>query len=578
MGRRLWALLLVILLVGAVVVAANAATTSTTIEGGNALNAHCNGSALTVTKNGLDAFLDCAPTTQPPTTQPPGGPTVVGASSGIGPSGSGAVVVPKPTGTANGDVVIVGVNLTDDGFDIPAPAGWVVLDRTVMNTDPGSARLHTFAHTANNDGSNYSFATPGNSGPVIAGAESVRNAVLGVHDAGTDATGPALTTPTVTPQAGALVISVVAQDQSNTAQSYTPGSGWTERLDASEDGNQGTIEIETKVQASATGVSGAVTYTGNGAAARQAFTAIVALNPTSGTPTTTVPPVTTTTPPTTTAPPTTTQPPNTSGRLFTANSLWNTPLPAGATFHDKAALRSNFWYLNYESYGIPVFRASGSDPLVTVHVPATWGWPAGAIQVNAPAGLNPAAGSDANLALINGNTSYDFWIWRWNNTAHTDATVSAWAKTDIVTDDGWGNPSPWQAAGIRAAGSSTLGGLIIGHEATTGINHALAIAGPGGQFCAEAPGGYVAPAISGDSACEGPRLGIPPGVAMPGGLSVQGQNVWKALQKYGGWAVDTTGCCAAGTIYADPNSMPVSDVGPIRNDLTVINQYVRMVN
>jgi len=293
--------------------------------------------------------------------------------------------------------------------------------------------------------------------------------------------------------------------------------------------------------------------------------------------TTTVAPTTTTAPPTTT----TTQPPVQGSRWFTASSLWNTPYPASATFHDKPALRSSYWYLNSESYGIPVFKASGSDPVITVHAPATWGWPAATLTLRAPSSIGPAAGSDANLALIDadGHTAYDFWQWRWNNTQHTDATVSAWAKTDIVSNDGFGQSSPWQAEGIRGAGSSTLAGLVVGNELTTGINHALAIAGPSGTFCAEAgPNGYIPPAINGDGACEGPRLGIPRNVAMPAGLSVQGQNLFRALQTYGGFASDTSGCCASGTVYADPLSVPVADVNAARSALTVIDDYVRMID
>ena len=73
------------------------------------------------------------------------------------------------------------------------------------------------------------------------------------------------------------------------------------------------------------------------------------------------------------------------------------------------------------------------------------------------------------------------------------------------------------------------------------------------------------------------RVGIPAGVPMPAGLSVPGQNLWKALQTYGAYNVDTAG---GGTVIlnADPNSVPSADLSAMWSDLHVIDQYVRVVN
>lgn len=686
--------IIAIALAGGVFALAQATTTSHDIAAGDIENVHCLGPSLAITQNGVDATLNCAanPTT---TTQPPQptAPTAIANSRGEAHGGASSISIPKPTGTQSGDTVVAAITSADDPANLAAPNGWTLLDSTAINNTPaGGHRLHTFVHPVGAiDPGPYAFPT-GSLGDYVGGAITLRGvSAVGVHGAVLDTTGPVLTTPVVTPaQGNSMVLSMFGQDQSGTAQSYTPGTGWTEVTDTFETTNQSTVVIDKQVQTTAAAISGNVTYSGNGEAARQGSAAIVALYGTVA-----PPPTTTTTPPppagadtivtalsASPAAPTTSDainfsmtvknqgdtalapgtligvgiyvdgaaasvtwgtstsglaagasatyttngsggggaislaqgshsvvaivddenrypesnetnnssapltlnvgagtppPPPPSGQLFSASSLWNTPVPSGATFHDKAALRSGSWYLNWETYSIPVFTAASTDPIITVHVPATWGWPAGAIQLRAPASLNPAAGTDSNFALIDGNTSYDFWQFTWNNTAHTDASANAYAKADI-NGTGWGTPSPWKGAGIRAAGSSTLGGLIRGNEATAGINHALAVAGPGGQFCAEAPGGYIAPAISGDSACEGPRLAIPAGTAMPGGLSVQGQNVFHALQTYGGWAVDTVGCCAPANIYADPLSVPQADVSAIRNDLGIINQYVRMVN
>jgi hypothetical protein len=262
--------------------------------------------------------------------------------------------------------------------------------------------------------------------------------------------------------------------------------------------------------------------------------------------------------------------------MFAVLSPWNTPLPASTTWHDKPALRAQDWWVNYESYSNPVYVAKASDPVVTVNAPASWGWPGGALPVHIPVGAGASAGTDLSIVIIDGTTAYDFW--QFQRTGTNTASVGAYGESDIVKGTGWGTPSPWLGAGIRAAGSSGLGGEIYGSELTTGIHHALAIAAPGGFFCVDAgPAGYVAPAIYNDGSCEGVRVGIPAGVPMPSGLSTQGQNLWKALQTYGAYNVDTVG---GGTVIlnADPNSVPNADLSAMWGDLHVIDQYVRVVN
>jgi len=260
-------------------------------------------------------------------------------------------------------------------------------------------------------------------------------------------------------------------------------------------------------------------------------------------------------------------------------SPWNTPLSSGTTWHDKAALRAQDWWVNYASYSNPVYISKSSDPVVTVNATGSWGWPTAALRVHVPAGAGASAGTDQSIVIIDGTTAYDFWIFQ--RTGTNTATAGAYGESNVVTGTGFGTLSPWMGAGIRAAGSSGLGGEIYGTELSTGIHHALAIAAPGGFFCADVPAGnpngYVAPAIYNDGSCEGVRVGIPAGTAMPSGLTLQGQNLWKALQTYGAYNVDTAG---GGTVIlnADPNSVPSTDLSAMWGDLHVIDQYVRVVN
>jgi hypothetical protein len=260
---------------------------------------------------------------------------------------------------------------------------------------------------------------------------------------------------------------------------------------------------------------------------------------------------------------------------------WNSRVPAGAAFHDNARLHENngVWWVNYEAYSNPVYVASSSDPFIDVTVPDSWGWPAATLHLRAPANIAPAAGTDASVVLLSGGTSYDFWIFTKQSTSKW--TARAYAESDIVNGSGFGTSSPFKGAGIRAAGTSGLAGEIYGSDelaSANGIHHALAVAGLPGVFCADAPLGYVAPAISGDSACEGPRVAIPASTPMPAGLSVPGQAVWNALKTYGGWSVDTVGGSAPVVLNADPRSVPSSQVVALLNDLPKITPAVRMVN
>lgn len=304
--------------------------------------------------------------------------------------------------------------------------------------------------------------------------------------------------------------------------------------------------------------------------------------PPTTTPPTTAPPTTAppTTAPPTTAPPTTTTPPTPpptgSATFFSASSAWNTPLPASTTWHDNPSVRAQDWFVNYTSYSNPVFIARSSDPVISVSVPDSWGWPGGTLAIHIPVGAGAAAGTDQSVVIIDGTTAYDFWLFQ--RTGTSTASAGAYGRSDIVSGTGWGTASPFQGAGIRAAGSSGLGGEIYGSELTTGFHHALAIAAPGGFFCGDAgPAGYVPPAIYNDGSCEGVRVGIPASTPMPGGLSLPGQNLWRALQTYGAYNVDTVG---GGTVIlnADPNSVPGADLGAMWGDLHVIDQYVRVVN
>lgn len=267
----------------------------------------------------------------------------------------------------------------------------------------------------------------------------------------------------------------------------------------------------------------------------------------------------------------------TGARFFRSDSLWNTPIAAQTvSWRDEPKMRAGSWSVSRDSYSTPVVFSQPSDPIVDVTVPGSWGWSAGVVQLRIPAGVTGSPDANGALVVVDGTTAYDFFVF--NRASDTSATAQARGQSDIVTGSGWGSPSPSQGAGTYGAGSNGLAGLVMGHELTEGLRHALAV-GMTGQVLAQ---GFVPPAIAGDGAGggsipEGSRLGIPPDIARPAGLSPQGNSLWEALQTYGGWVVQQEGGSAPGVFHCDPNSVSDGDLDAFLGALDSITPHLRVV-
>lgn len=261
---------------------------------------------------------------------------------------------------------------------------------------------------------------------------------------------------------------------------------------------------------------------------------------------------------------------------FSASSPWNTPVPTTAQY-TVVNLSSGYPWVAWDSYGDAVYFSLPSDPLVAVQTPGSWGYPAGVIQVHVPAGVTGANGTDGSVIIIDGTTVYNFW--QFNRTSNTTATVAANGQSDVLTGTGWGTASPFLGAGITAAGSSQLGGLIVQAETDKGeIQHALSLALDGALLLPNP----VAPAIASDGGSatgvvhEGGKLAIPRSVAMPTGLSPLGQKVFRAMQNYGCFAIDT----APGTlaIAMQSNAYDQATLNALRVDMSALAPLLQLVH
>jgi hypothetical protein len=265
---------------------------------------------------------------------------------------------------------------------------------------------------------------------------------------------------------------------------------------------------------------------------------------------------------------------------FAANSSWNTPIKTGATYTKlnwPKATGYNY-SVGWDAYSPSIYVSTSVDPIVAVKIPDNWGWPAQTLNIRMPAEAKGANGTDEELLIIDGTTVHNFWGFVRNGNT---ATANAYGRADVFKDSGWGSKSPFRSAGIVAAGSSQLAGMLVQAETDAGeINHALHMVV---DYTLNLPGA-VGMAISSDGGSktgishEGDRLAIPPGTPMPAGLSPLGQKVFRAYVKYGAYNVDKAGGCSGVRAQAnayDSKTMDIlwDDMGKIVPLLQLVTSY-----
>lgn len=263
-------------------------------------------------------------------------------------------------------------------------------------------------------------------------------------------------------------------------------------------------------------------------------------------------------------------------RPFSAASSWNTPIAANARFARIDWPVGALFGVAWSSYSPAIHMSSPTDPVILVEHPASWGRPAGVLELRMSADADGAPGTDGELLVIDGDTVHNFWQFR--RLSAGKATAQSYAATDLVTGDGWGRAFPFLGAGIVAAGASQLAGLLVQAETDRGeITHALQIA----IDATYAKPGHVGAAINGDGqnpqglAQEGQRLGIPATVAMPGGLSPLGQKVFRAYQRYGAFVIDIAG--GVTNLRAQANAYDEATITALQRDLTRISPLLQHV-
>jgi hypothetical protein len=264
-------------------------------------------------------------------------------------------------------------------------------------------------------------------------------------------------------------------------------------------------------------------------------------------------------------------------RPFAAASSWNTPIADSAIYQKVGWPIAARFGVAWSSFSPAIYAASNSDPVVSVQYPRGWGYPGGTVNLRMPPDADGAAGTDGELLVIDGDVVHNFWQFKRLNLA--EATARSYGATNVFSGKGWGRASPFLGAGIVAAGSSQLAGMLVGAETDRGeIAHALQIS----IDMSLAKPGHIGEAISGDGRNpngllqEGQRLAIPPTAAMPQGLSPLGQKVFRAYQKYGAFVIDVAG--GVTNLRAQANGYDRATITALQRDVPRITPMLERVD
>ena len=181
-----------------------------------------------------------------------------------------------------------------------------------------------------------------------------------------------------------------------------------------------------------------------------------------------------------------TEPFGTFKRPFAADSPWNIrPIgPVFGAFVIPTEASGFYGAVDGGKYSTTAFEAKADDPPMVVALVKSGGDtdpdarenPTSVTIPRWPAATAPASGSDGHAEIFDPVTGkiHSFWQLRLVNGKWT-AAMHAWSA---VNGRGWGDPSHLKQ-GARAAGVSTIGGLIRAHEINDGqssYQHALAMA------------------------------------------------------------------------------------------------------
>ena len=284
-------------------------------------------------------------------------------------------------------------------------------------------------------------------------------------------------------------------------------------------------------------------------------------------------------------------------RPFTADSPWNIrPIgPVFGAFVIPTESSGNYGAVAGGTFSTTAFLAKPEDPPMIVALvkvkngdtdPDARESPTSVTIPRWPATAAPATGSDGHAEIFDPVTGriHSFWQLRLVNGKWT-AAMHAWSA---VNGRGWGDPSHLKQ-GARAAGVSTIGGLIRAHEINDGqssYQHALAMALSLKSLAANPA--YVYPATSADfDAYKDNKGEIPEGALMmlPQDFVLNNANptlqkVVNTLKTYGARVVDRNTLTPFSIYVENGGAWPLysgSNLTPVYQSMEQIRLALRQV-
>lgn len=274
-------------------------------------------------------------------------------------------------------------------------------------------------------------------------------------------------------------------------------------------------------------------------------------------------------------------------RPFAANSLWNTPIAGKVKYTeiDWFARPTEAFWVNWSQYSPAIYVAKRTDPVYTITTTKDAGWTkAGTrFRVRMPADAVGAAGTDAEMIVIDGTRVCNFWQFGGLDKAKRTATTSAFAEDDVITGTGFGSVRQRRAAGTTGAGSSLLAGLLVEEEFRRGeIEHAIHLALDVDYNMPSPLEQALYPAIQADGWAgigvtrEGEHYAIPPTTEAPTFHSEIGAKMFRAMKTYGAFNVDSAADCTI--VRAQANAWDLPTLLDLEKDLKVIVPMLQRVH
>lgn len=252
---------------------------------------------------------------------------------------------------------------------------------------------------------------------------------------------------------------------------------------------------------------------------------------------------------------------------FSADSAHHRPIGSDAEYssNDEASTQeirnAGFGNINTNNgWGVNVYQVKDGDPTVTVTaIEDGEGYKGGAglpVTMRIPEGAHNKNSDDGLIAVVDGDTAHEFYVFKWNN-GHPTAKLHYEVNLKEL-----GHTTNGERVGMTAGGTALMMGLLRGYEINTPgckIQHVLQVALSHGNYPNSCPeqleGESVWPAVSTDWFCKaspgsckgnipyGSLLALPRSVNLSDyKLSEPGQRLAEAMQNYGAYVIDGALC------------------------------------